>query len=159
MAAWVTMITGLALSAGGFVYRVIDPTFLDGRIMAFWVSLICIVAYVVVSLLGRDPEFDLDGLLNREPGKKHPWWRPGPEVPRGDRVLIPVIFGVMGLALTAHVIVGLVNASSDVPTSTWLAFWPRYLSVMFALGSAFLVWITIGGFRDLVRLLRTLQRR
>ena len=159
MAAWVTMVTGLSLSAGGFVYRLIDPTFLDGRIMAFWVSVICIVLYVVVSLLGRDPEFDLDGLLNREPGSKHTWWRLGPEVPRGDRLLIPLIFGLVGLALVAHLTVGLVNLSSDVPTSTWLAFWPRYLSVMFALGSAFLVWITIGGFRDLVRLLLTLRRR
>jgi len=159
LAAWVTMVTGLVLSAGGFVYRVIDPTFLDGRIMAFWVSLICIVLYVVVSLLGRDPDFDLDGLLNREPGTQHAWWRLGPEVPRGDRVLIPLIFGLVGLALMVHLIVGLVNVTSDVPTSTWLAFWPRYLYVMFALGSAFLVWITIGGFRDLLRLFRTLQRR
>ena len=69
-------------------------------------------------MIGRDPEFDLDGLLNREPGAQHAWWRLGPEVPRGDRILIPVIFALVGLALMIHLIVGLVNVSSDVPTST-----------------------------------------
>ena len=34
-AAWTAMITGAVLSLSGFVYRVIDPAFLDGRIMAF----------------------------------------------------------------------------------------------------------------------------
>ena len=58
-------------------------------------------------------------------------------------MLIPLIFGLVGLARMVHLIVGLVNVSSDVPTSTWLAFWPRYFYVMFALGSAFLVWITM----------------
>ncbi len=157
MAAWVTMVAGLTLSAGGFVYRGIDPTFLDGRLMAFWVSVVCILLYVVVSLLGKDPDFDLDGLLNRQPEMKPRRWRFGPEVPRGDRILICAIFGVVGLALVTHLGVGLYSISADVPTSSWLAFWPGYLWVMFVLGTAFLVWISIGGFRDLLRLLGTLR--
>lgn len=155
-AAWVTMITGLVLSATGFVYRGIDPTFLDGRIMAFWVSIICIAVYVVVSLLGRDPEFDLDALLNREPGERRRLFHFGPEVPWGDRVLIPAIFGLVGLALGIHLLVGVYSLGVGVSSSSWLDFWPKYLYAMFALGAAFLVWITIGGFRDLVRLLRAL---
>jgi len=43
-----------------------------------------------------------------------------------------------------------------VPTSTWLSFWRKYLVVMFGLGTLFLVWITWGGFRDLLRLFRSL---
>jgi SSS family solute:Na+ symporter len=157
-AAWVTMVTGLALSTAGFVFRGIDPTFLDGRIMAFWVSVVCIVVYVTVSLLGRDPHFDLEGLLHRQPGEKRSPWRFGPEVPRGDRVLIPLIFGVGSIALVTHLAVGVVCITAGVPTSRWLAFWPGYLIVMFTLGTAFLVWITIGGFRDLMRLFGALQR-
>lgn len=156
-AAWVTMVSGLCLSAAGFVYRGIDPAFLDGRVMAFWVSIVCIVLYVVVSLLGKDPEFDLDGLLHREPGVAKERFRFGPEVPRGDRILIPVIFGFAGLALVVHLSVGLYSIGAGISTTSWLWFWPGYLYVMFFLGSAFLVWMTIGGFRDLVRLVSSLR--
>lgn len=157
-AAWTTMITGLVLSGAGFVYRGIDPAFLDGRIMAFWVSVICIVVYVVVSLLGRDPEFDLDALLNREPGGGRRLFHFGPEVPRGDRILIPAIFALAGVVLVTHLLVGVYAVGAGVPSSSWLDFWPRYLYAMFALGASFLVWITIGGARDLVRLMRALAR-
>ena len=158
-AAWVTMIAGLSLSALGFVYRSIDPTFLDGRIMAFWISIVCIVLYVVVSLLGKNPELDLDGLLNRKPGVRRRWLHFGPEVPPRDRILIPVVFALVTAALGAHLLVGLVHVRYDVPTSAWLRFWPSYLYTMFALGSAFLVWISVGGFRDLGRLWRGLEKR
>jgi SSS family solute:Na+ symporter len=153
-AAWVTMIAGLALSLTGFVYRSIDPDFLDGRIMAFWVSVICILLYVTVSLLGREPEFDLDRLLHRNDGQPHPrWWN----MSRGDRILIPVIYSLVGLFLLVHGGVALYHLTHEVPTSRWLAFWPKYLYAMFAFGSVFLVWISIGGFRDLRVLLKKLR--
>jgi len=146
-AAWATMIVGLSLSAAGFVYRSIDPSFLDGRIMAFWVSLICIAVYVVVSLMGAR-EFDIERLLHR--GRER--FRPS----RSDRILIPCIYGLVALFLIAHFGVDVYNLSYDVPTSTWLSFWEKYLVVMFGLGTIFLVWITWGGFRDLFRLFRSL---
>ena len=49
------------------------------------------------------------------------------------------------------------NVHHDVPTSSWARFWHCYLYVMFTLGSAFIAWITIGGIRDLFRLLRRLK--
>ena len=156
-AAWVTMIVGLSLSIAGFVYRSLDPSFLDGRIMAFWVSVVCIVLYVVVSLLGKDPDFDLDTLLHRAPGTKRRPWRLGPEVPSGDRVLIPAIYVLVGLFLLLHLAVGAYNWRYDVPVDSWISFWPIYLYVMFGLGALFLVWITIGGFRDLFRLFGSLR--
>jgi hypothetical protein len=54
--------------------------------------------------------------------------------------------------------VGLYSLSNDVPTSSWLWFWPKYLVVMFCLGTFFLVWITWGGVRDLSRLFRSIGR-
>ncbi|TDI38769.1 MAG: hypothetical protein E2P02_20100 [Acidobacteria bacterium] len=156
-AAWVTMIVGLGLSIVGFVYRSLDPSFLDGRIMAFWVSVVCIVLYVVVSLLGKDPGFDLDALLHRAPGTKRRPWRLGPEVRRGDRVLIPAIYVLVGLFLLLHLAIGAYNWRYDIPVESWISFWPIYLYVMFGLGALFLIWITIGGFRDLFRLFRNLR--
>jgi len=148
-AAWATMIVGLLLSASGFVYRTVDPDFLDGRIMAFWVSVACIAVYAVVSLAGSK-SFDVEGMLHRD-GER---FRPS----RSDRILIPCIYAVVGIFFVVHLGVGLYNLSYDVPTSSWLAFWPKYLVGMFALGTLFLVWITWGGIRDLVRLFHSLHR-
>jgi SSS family solute:Na+ symporter len=148
-AAWATMVVGLLLSASGFVYRTIDPDFLDGRIMAFWVSLVCITVYVAVSLAGSG-KFDVEGMLHRD-GEK---FRPS----RADRILIPCIYAFVGFFFVAHLGVGLYNLSYDVPTSSWLSFWPKYVVAMFALGTLFLVWITWGGIRDLVRLFRSLRQ-
>jgi SSS family solute:Na+ symporter len=150
-AAWSTMIVGLGLSAAGFVYRTIDPGFLDGRIMAFWVSVICIAVYVGVSLSERSPEFDLERMLHREREDFQP--------SRSDRILIACIYTAAGLFLAVHLGVSLYNLGHDVPTSSWLAFWRRYLLAMFVLGTAFLTWITWGGFRDLSRLFRALRGR
>ncbi len=146
-AAWATMIVGLSLSAAGFVYRSLDPSFLDGRIMAFWVSIVCIVVYVVVSLMGAQ-EFDIERLLQRGRERYQP--------SRSDRILIPCIYALVALFLVAHFGVDVYNLSYDVPASSWLSFWRKYLVVMFGLGTLFLVWITWGGFRDLFRLFRSL---
>jgi SSS family solute:Na+ symporter len=157
-AAWVAMIAGAVLSLSGFVYRIIDPSFLDGRIMAFWVSLICIGLYVVVSLADRsEPGADLDRLLNRRKGSQHPGWLRGKELPGGDRILIGAIVGGIGVLLTVYLGVCVYNLTHDVPTSSWLDFWHIYIYVMFALGSAFLIWISVGGMRDLFRLFRRLE--
>jgi SSS family solute:Na+ symporter len=149
-AAWATMAVGLCLSAAGFIYRSIDPSFLDGRIMAFWVSVLCIGVYLSVSLLGpRAKAFDVEGLLHRGRERFQP--------PKADRILIRCIYALVALFLAIHLGVGLYNLSNDVPTSSWLWFWPKYLVVMFCLGTLFLLWITWGGVRDLTRLFRSMR--
>lgn len=155
-AAWATMIVGATLSAAGFVWRSLDPAFLDGRIMAFWISLICIGLFVGVSLAGSDPRFDLAGMLHRDPERRRPWWVFDEAVPRADRTLIPALFAGLGLFLVLFVGVGLYNVVVDVPVSSWTTFWHGYVYVMFGAGSAFLVWISVGGFRDVRRLVAML---
>lgn len=156
-AAWVTMTVGAVLSAAGFVWRSVDPTFLDGRIMAFWISIICIALFGVISLLGQAPPVDLEAMLHRPPtGRRHAW-RLGPEVPRGDRILIPMLYGLLTVVLVTFVGVAVYHALYEVPVGAWVALWHRYVYVMFALGTAFLVWISIGGVRDLRRLLGSLR--
>jgi hypothetical protein len=73
-------------------------------------------------------------------------------VPRADRTLIPALFAGLGLFLVLFVGVGLYNVVVDVPVSSWTTFWHGYVYVMFGAGSAFLVWISVGGFRDVRRL-------
>jgi len=157
-AAWVTMIVGAALSITGFIFRCIKPTFLDGRIMAFWVTIVCIATYILVSYMGTDPRIDMDVMLNRPKKKqKRNWFRWPDYVPKSDRILIPAILFCVAVFLIAFACVCIYNLNHDVPTESWLAFWHFYLYAMFIIGSAFLVWITIGGIRDLIRLFAKLK--
>jgi len=160
-AAWVTMLTGALLSLGGFLARSLDPSFLDGRIMAFWITLVCILLYVVVSLLGRRPEVDLDAMLHRAPRARSSGLlsrlRFGEEVPRSDRKLIPVLYFGIFSAILAFLGVALYHQLRPVPTSTWIAAWRPFLPVLFVLGAFFVLWITWGGLRDLRRMFRALR--
>jgi len=165
-AAWATMITGAVLAISGLIYRSINPQFLNGRIIAFWISIICITTYVVVSLLGKKQYADLDEILNRKnPGesstsgyqKKRKWFRWGSEVPKSDKILIPCIVTALLLFVAAFIGSWIYNLCYDVPTESWVKFWHIYLYCMFFAGTAFLTWIIIGGIRDLIRLFRSLK--
>lgn len=96
-------------------------------------------------------------MLNRKKNSKRRWWLRGREIPRGDRLLIAAIYGAIGVFLTVYIGVCVYNLTHDVPTTSWMNFWHIYIYLMFALGSVFLIWISIGGARDLVRLFRRLE--
>ena len=165
-AAWVTMTVGASLSLAGFVCRSANPEFLDGRIMAFWISIVCIVVYVTLSYAGRSPGFNLEEMLNRKEGEAshntlrglrrglRRWWD---DAPRADRSVIAAILILIATFLVLYAGACLYNTVHDVPVSTWLEFWHVYVYVMFGFGLAFVTWITVGGFRDLRRLLHDLR--
>ena len=157
-AAWTTMTVGLVLSVSGFICRTLKPDILDGRIISFWVTVICITVYVIASLLGKDPQIDMDEILNRSKDRpKRKWLRWPDEIPRSDRILIPALVGCVVVFLCVFLGVCIYNMNNDVPTESWLDFWHVYLYAMFSIGTVFLLWITIGGIRDLVRLFRILK--
>ena len=64
---------------------------------------------------------------------------------------------VIVLFLTSFAGVWIYNIIYDVPTETWVNFWHVFIYVMFWLATAFLLWIMIAGFRDLIRLFRSLK--
>jgi len=59
--------------------------------------------------------------------------------------------------LITFVSVWIYNLVYDVPVTSWVKFWHVYLYLMFFGGSAFLLWIIIGGIRDLIRLFKNLR--
>lgn len=165
-AAWVTMMVGAVIGISGFIYRSINPDFLHGTIIAFWVTIICIIVYVVVSYLDKNPGVDLDEILNRKKTgtnqnlnhyKKRRWFRWGDEVPKGDKILIPCIVIGLVILIGTFLTVCIYNVTHDVPTESWLKFWHIYLYAMFSIGSVFLIIVLIGGFRDLYRLFKSLK--
>lgn len=183
-AAWTAMVVGAALSIGGFFYRICrgeDPNAWDGLEISFGIALTCIVLYGGVSLFQRRRTFDLEAMLHRRPapdgglpdeedlsrsassGRPPEGWPRrfvlwAPEVPRSDRVLIPIIVAVVGLIFAGIAATWVYNTHwRPITLSGWVWFWERYLYVMFAAGVAFLVWITIGGIRDLRRMFHSLK--
>jgi SSS family solute:Na+ symporter len=161
-AAFTSMITGIVLTISGFLYRIYDPEFLNGTVMSFYIALICIAEYVIVSLLSKDVNVDLNELLNRrkediEVRKNLKWYQLSPEVPRCDRIIIPCMYVAIALFIVAFIGAWIYNSFVDISTEKWVNFWYVYICAMFSLGGAFLLWVIAGGFRDLFRLFRNLK--
>jgi len=161
-AAFTSMITGIVLTISGFIYRIYDPEFLNGTVMSFYIALICIAEFVSVSFLTKDVNIDLNELLNRrkediEARKNLKWYQLSPEVPRGDRILIPCMYAAIALFIIGFIGTWIYNSFVDIPTEKWMSFWHGYICAMFGLGGIFLLWVITGGFRDLFRLFKNLK--
>jgi SSS family solute:Na+ symporter len=165
-AAWSTMIFGAVASISGFICRQINPDFLDGRLMAFWISIMCFALYIIVSLFDKKPDIDFDELFNRTKSDEQPdsywskirkWFQWGSEVPKGDRILIPLIYAAIALFLATFIGIGIYNTTVEVSAEKWANFWEKYLYTMFFLATIFMVWIMVGGIKDLIKMFRGLK--
>jgi SSS family solute:Na+ symporter len=159
MAAWIAMITGSVLAASSFIYRSYNPEFLNSRILAFLSICVSVLVYVVASYLTKNPNFDLDRMLNRTPEikPKRKWEFFGEEFSKFDRRMVKVILVCISLYFAAFAIVTAYNLTHEVSNQSWLKWWRLYFYIMFAGGVVFLTWITIGGIRDLIRMFRMLK--
>jgi uncharacterized integral membrane protein len=131
---------------------------MNGRLIAFLSVCISVAIYITVSLLTKDPQFDLNAMLHRKPGMenaiiKRKWWRFGPEFSKGDRVLYIILVVLVVLYFAIFMAVNIYNIKNDVHVSKWMAWWHVYFYLMFFTGSIFLVGVIIGGIRDLVSFL------
>ncbi|MCI0499574.1 MAG: hypothetical protein L0Y36_07835 [Planctomycetales bacterium] len=138
------------------------PLNLSGRLIMFHASLIAIAAYFIVSELTRGEEVNFNRMFNHsaeeiEARKLRRWWQFAPEVPFSDRILIPCLYGGIITFVVCFVGAWIYNTRQDVGIQTWLKFWHVWVYTMFWIGSAFLVWVIAGGFRDLARMFRNLQ--
>lgn len=160
----------------------------NGTQMSFGVALIAITTYVVLSLLSRRPPVDMDKLLHRgkyavETSGHHPsmqaaaplvpiaeqggltkrekiWRRLGvnKDFTRGDKAIY--IFKIVWAMFFFFVfIVGSLTALFvDIPDSLWVKWWAFKVAITIIVGIIFTIWFLIGGFRDLVDMVRTLKK-
>ena len=161
-AAFVSMITGVVLTFLGFFYRLNNPDFLNGTILSFYITGICLAVYFIVSFVTKDPSINYDVLLNRRPEeiearKNLKWYQFGPEVPQGDRILISALFAGVFVFIGAFIGMWIYNSSHEIPSQTWMSFWKKYVYVMFWLGAAFMVWVITGGFRNLYQMFSNIK--
>ncbi len=148
-----------------------DAPRITGQVLTFCAIAAAMGAYVLVSLLGPRREFDLDRLLHR--GKyeveedrvrsktEHGTWlrRLGftGEFTGVDK-WVTLITVSWPLAWTLIFIVGTVyNTVVDVPDETWLSWWRGWTWFVLFVGTAVMIWFTIGGFMNLRDMFRRLR--
>jgi solute:Na+ symporter, SSS family len=156
-AACATMITGCIMSVAGFIYRQINPDFLDGRLMSFYVVIVCIIEYFAVSLLTqkkkkvKDPiQKDIEKIENQKTAVYY--------VNKTDRIIIRIMVCGISLFVAAFIGLGIYSLNKEIPFTAWLSFWRIFITMMFCVGTAFLLLITIGGIIDLKKLFKALKK-
>ncbi len=174
-AMW-TLIFGAALGTFGLVVTMGWPKWFDSKfpVNPQWLFFMTIVAstifYWFLSILDRR-EFDMDKLLHREkyaieedqthvdiPTK---WYERifgiTHEFNRFDRVLAYAIVGWF-LMWMGVFFIGMIYGKIASPEETgWAKFWYIYLFILFAVALVTTVLFTVGGFKDLVYLFKTLK--
>ncbi|MGK9368844.1 sodium:solute symporter family protein [Melioribacter sp. Ez-97] len=175
-AAWVSLTIGSAVAVSGIILQQIYPDFpINGQY--FWaISMgVSSLSYILVSLLGKRQEFNMDKMLHRGkyaikeesvvvnevPLKGLRMLGIGKEFSRGDK-LIYIVSYVWTFSWVAVFIIGTIwNLLYDVPDSVWLAFWRKYVEINLAASFVIIIWFILGGsvdFKDMMNRLKTMTR-
>jgi hypothetical protein len=145
---------------------------INSQVLYFYAIVIAILAYIIVSLLGRQV-FDMDRMLHRgkyaiqsdvavgdKPELPVLGWRAliglTPEFTRSDRFLyfLTMLWSLGWIAVfLIQLAINLIHVQSD---SWWLNYWMYYFYIQLGVGLIATVWIGIGGVRDMISMFKTL---
>ncbi len=167
-----------AIPDKGIILRFVDyQNSINSQTIWFWIMMICISSYVVLSLAARRKPFNLDRMLHRgeyDVQQEHKkasdsirvtWLKVvgiTEEFTRTDRLLalalvawnaiwIVLFFG----AAIYHFLV------AEITMHWWTTFWMLWIYLQVIVGIFATIWFTLGGLRDMRRVfarLTTLQR-
>jgi SSS family solute:Na+ symporter len=175
-AAWSALIIGSVVSVTGIILQQIYPHFpINGQ--NFWgISMgLSLLVYILVSLLGKRQNFNMDKMLHRGeyiikeenivveevPLRGWKMLGMGKEFTKGDKVIYIIAYSWTLLWISVFIIGTIFNLSGNVPDSSWMSFWKTFILINFAASSIIVLWFTIGGikdFKDLLRRLTTMIR-
>ena len=172
-AAWAAMTIGSGISVGGIIaHQLVDNFPINGQM--FWaISMFGGgLIYLIVSLLGKHKNADMDKLLNRgsyaradegkavTPAPSRGWkiFGMGKEFTRFDK-FIYIINYVWTFGWTLVFIIGTIyNLNYEVSDDTWMSFWQIYVLIHVAVATVTILWFSIGGMRDLKIMFARLSR-
>ncbi|MFH1614097.1 MAG: sodium:solute symporter [Planctomycetota bacterium] len=172
LAAWCAMIVGLTFGVGGIVIKQINPDFfVNEQWMLFITMVSASITYVLVSLLGKKNDFNMDRMLHRgkyadeddaskiigiPPRGLKALFSMSKEFTRSDKAIY-VLVTAWAIAWAALFIFGTIyQIIFGIKTEIWAKFWHFYVILGFVLGIGTLVWFTIGGIRDMKDMYRIL---
>ncbi len=165
------MIVGSLLAITGIVIRQFNPDFfLNGMEISFYAAAVACTVYFVVSFI-TPRQVNLDKILHRgqyavkddevigEFHKKSIWNKLGltNEFSRKDRFIFFLVLGLQFAFFTIFIIGTVLNIIFEIPASMWLTYWKIYISFIFIFVIGIVSWLTIGGVRDIVILIKRLK--
>jgi SSS family solute:Na+ symporter len=171
-AAWSALITGSVIAVGGIITQQIIPDFfINGQM--FWGLAMgsSSLVYVIVSLLGKRTEFDMDRMLHRGrytieeeitvieevPLKGWKILGMGKEFTRGDKIIYVATY-TWTLIWTVVFVLGTVyNLSTEVSDASWMTFWKTFIVINIVVSGIVIIWFAIGGVNDLRSMLGRLR--
>lgn len=171
MAAWCAMITGSVLSVTGIVVHLISPGFfISGMWMSFIAMVSSLTVYFIVSICGNT-YFNMDKLLHRgkyavQEDRVRLSDKPSKlaaigitkEFTRGDKCIYFSVILWMGSWFVAFVVITLYHFFiQPLSVAFWSKFWKIKTWIYLFVGMMTTVWFSIGGFRNLVEMVRILK--
>ncbi len=157
--AWASMIVGTILAICGLLLKMCYPDLkilglkLHGLHYTVIACFSALISYVVVSLCTRNPNFDLDALLNRKAGQTEI----SPENKLKSKTLI-ILWTICGVWTLAAIIAAGYLLTHEVALTKWVNFYKWFILVFFLWGTFATMLFIVGGTVDLIRLLRGLSR-
>ena len=189
-AAWTAMIIGAFIAVGGVIIKQIPDTWIyseenistlksligslksiNGMVYYAIGMASSSFSYILVSLLGKRINFNLDKLLlrgkysnkeelriiNENSGIGWKALGMGKEFTKSDK-FIYILNYVWGLGWLLVFIFGTIyNLSNDVSDQTWMSFWKYYIYINLLASIGCIIWFTYGGFKDLGVMMKKLS--
>ena len=171
-AAWAAMITGSSIAVVGIIiHQCVEDFLINGQVFWFIAIVSSIAVYVVVSLLGKQQDFEMDKLLHRgkyaieedcrkaaiEPRRGLKMLGIGKEFTRTDKVIYFVTYGWIFSWFLVFVVGTIINLFMVVSDEAWMTFWYVFLLLNTAAAVAVIIWFTIGGVIDIKYMFRRLK--
>lgn len=121
------------------------------------------LVYIVVSLLGKKKEFNMDKLLHRGKyeikdeikimnEKQSKGWQAigiGKEFSKLDKIIYIGTYAWTFIWVIVFVVGTVINLNTEVSDEAWLSFWKVYIYANLAASILAIVWFAIGGTRDI----------
>jgi len=175
--AWSGLIVGAVTGVSGVILDQVWPKMFDvkfpinGQWYWFITMILSVLAYVIVSLLGKKKSFNLDKMLHRgdyaiESDRTKRYTPPvrgiralgiNEEFSRGDKLIAYSTIGWTVFWFSVMVIGTVWGLLFGISDSVWAEFWHVYIWICFVLGIIVTAWFLIGGTRDMLDLYRTLR--
>ena len=171
-AAWSAMISGSSIAIIG---TILTSLYEDFPINGQWFWLLSMagasLVYVIVSLLDRKNDFNMDKLLHRGkyaiegemkvidevPAKGWKVLGMGKEFTKGDKFIYIVSYAWIFSWTLIFIIGTIYSLSHDVPDSNWLSYWKYYVIVYALVSAVVVIWFTIGGMVDMKSMFKQLS--
>ncbi len=134
------------------------------------------IVYILVSLLGKKQEFNLDKMLHRgeyevkddshiiTDGEMKLGWKAigvGKEFTRGDKLIYIATYAYTFIWTFIFIAGTIYNLTTDVPDLQWMEFWKIFIYINIFISIGVIIWFGIGGMFDLKAMfkrLRTMER-